>query len=127
MADAKHLTKREGVLISSMTLARYVLNSMTFWALSEALGLGIDLWTFILVGAVVQLSLVVAFTPEGLGIMDLGWLGLLALGGTATDTVAAFIIDQRAFQYTFFPIMAGVSSIMAGRRNRANSMVAGSS
>lgn len=111
LANVQHFTRRQSLAIAAVTFVRYVLNAVMFWSVAQALGLSIDLWTFILVGSAVQLSLVVAFTPGGLGIMDLGFVGLLALGGVASETVAAFIVGQRAFQYTFFPLMAGVSYV----------------
>ncbi len=118
VAATQHFTRREGLVISLMTFLRYGLNAVMFWSISQALALDIDLWTFVLVGSAVQLSLVLAFTPGGLGIMDLGWVGLLALGGVATETVAAFIVGQRAFQYTAFPIMAAVSYVATLRSRR---------
>jgi len=47
--------------------------------------------------------------------MDLGFVGLPALGGVESETVAAFIVGQRAFQYTFFPLMAGISYLVTMR------------
>lgn len=115
LATVQHFTSRQSLAIAAVTFIRYGLNAMMFWAIAQALGLPIDLWTFVLVGSAVQLSLVVAFTPGGLGIMDLGFVGLLALGGVESETVAAFIVGQRAFQYTFFPLMAGISYLVTMR------------
>ena len=117
LAGVQHFTLRQSLAIAAVTFVRYGLNAVMFWTIAQALGLSIDLWTFVLVGAAVQLSLVVAFTPGGLGIMDLGFVGLLALGGVPSETVAAFIVGQRAFQYTFFPLMAGVSYLATMRRS----------
>lgn len=49
----------------------------------------------------VQLSLVVAIAPAGLGLFDLGWLGLLRLGGIPEADVLAFVVAQRAYIYLF--------------------------
>ncbi len=117
LANVQHFTRRQSLAIAIVTFVRYGLNAVMFWTIAQALGLSIDLWTFVLVGSAVQLSLVVAFTPGGLGIMDLGFVGLLALGGIPSETVAAFIVGQRAFQYTFFPLMAGVSYLATMRNS----------
>ncbi len=126
LATVQHFTWRQSLAIAVVTFIRYGLNAVMFWTIAQALGLPIDLWTFILVGAAVQLSLVVAFTPGGLGIMDLGFVGLLALGGVASETVAAFIVGQRAFQYAFFPLMAGVSYLATMRRSAVSTHESGS-
>lgn len=115
LANVQHFTQRQSLLIAAVTFVRYGLNALMFWTIAQAMDLSIDLWTFVLVGAAVQLSLVVAFTPGGLGIMDLGFVGLLALGGVPSETVAAFIVGQRAFQYVFFPLMAGISYLASMR------------
>ena len=118
LADEDHMTPRQSAAIAVATLVRYGLNAVMFWAISQSLGLDIGLDIFVLAGAGVQLSLVVAVTPGGLGIMDLGWVGLLALGGADTAAVAAFIVGQRAFQYVFFPAMAGISWVVTASRPR---------
>lgn len=109
LADVAHFESRQTLALASMTLLRFALTATMFWAIASAIDLHIDLWTFALVGPAVQLSLVIAFTPGGLGIMDLGLVGLLALAGTPSEEVAAFVVGQRAFQYTFFPMAAGLS------------------
>lgn len=116
LSRVEHFTTRQATILAAATLARYALNAAMFWSLAEALELPISLWTFVLAGAGVQLSLVAAITPGGLGIMDLGWVGLLTLGGASSEAVGLFIVGQRAFQYTFFPVMAGLSYVTVLRR-----------
>lgn len=57
----------------------------------------------------VQLSLIVAFAPGGLGLFDLGWLGLLRLGGIPETGALAFVVAQRAYVYLFVLAWAVVS------------------
>lgn len=61
----------------------------------------------------VQLSLVAAVTPGGLGIFDLGWLGLLALGGVAEEQALTFVVAQRAYVAVFVLIWTGFSILLA--------------
>lgn len=63
--------------------------------------------------AITQLSLIVAVAPGGLGIFDLGWLGLLYLGGISEADGLAFVIAQRAFIYIFVLFWAGFSAILS--------------
>ena len=117
LSTLRSFTPGQSAVISASTLVRYTLNAGMFWSISQALGLSISFATFTLVGAGVQLSLVAAVTPGGLGIMDLGWAGLLTLSGAQGEAVGTFILGQRAFQYTFFPLMAGLSYLLVARRS----------
>ncbi|MCP4424841.1 MAG: flippase-like domain-containing protein [Chloroflexi bacterium] len=62
---------------------------------------------------IVQLSLIIAIAPGGLGIFDLGWLGMLRLGGITEADALTFVIAQRAFVYVFVLIWAAFSSLLS--------------
>ena len=57
----------------------------------------------------VQLSLIIALAPGGLGLFDLGWLGLLSLGGLNESEALAFVVAQRAYVYLFVLAWAAIS------------------
>lgn len=57
----------------------------------------------------VQLSLIIALAPGGLGLFDLGWLGLLSLGGLNENEALAFVVAQRAYIYLFVLAWTAVS------------------
>ncbi|MCB9445410.1 MAG: flippase-like domain-containing protein [Ardenticatenaceae bacterium] len=61
----------------------------------------------------VQLSLIVAIAPGGLGIFDAGWLGLLRLGGISEAAALAFVVAQRAFVFVFVLVWAGFSALLS--------------
>ena len=73
----------------------------------------------------VQLSLIVAFAPGGLGLFDLGWLGLLRLGGVPETSALAFVVAQRAYVYLFVLAWAAISQGVAwterGEKSAVNS------
>jgi len=61
----------------------------------------------------VQLSLIIALAPAGLGLFDLGWLGLLRLGGLSENEALAFVVAQRAYIYLFVLAWAVVSLLVS--------------
>lgn len=94
------------------TVILNVLLIATYALIAGALGLSVSGWLFAAAFPVTQLSLIVAVAPGGLGIFDLGWLGLLRLGGMAPDDALTFVVAQRAFIYIFVLIWAGASALL---------------
>jgi uncharacterized membrane protein YbhN (UPF0104 family) len=61
----------------------------------------------------VQLSLVLAVTPGGLGVFDASWYGVLLLGGVSHQDALTFVIAQRAYIFVFVLIWAGFSTLLS--------------
>ena len=112
LLDVEHLTQPRLLALGAVTFLRYLLNAFMFFAVSQALGLDIPWSVFLLTGAVVQLSLVVAATPGGLGVMDAGWVLGLTAAGVPASTAAAFLVGQRALQYIGFPALGALSYVL---------------
>jgi uncharacterized membrane protein YbhN (UPF0104 family) len=71
-------------------------------------------WLVFLAGfPITQLSLVVAVTPGGLGILDASWYGVLVMGGVSQKEAMTFVIAQRAYISVFVLIWAGVSMLLS--------------
>lgn len=106
-----------------------VLNTLliaTYFVISQALDLPTSVWLLAAAFPITQLSLIVAIAPGGLGIFDLGWLGLLRLGGMASEDALTFVIAQRAFTFVFVLIWAASSSLlMITEQNRRRPRVHG--
>jgi uncharacterized membrane protein YbhN (UPF0104 family) len=80
-----------------------------YFFIAQAVGVPVS-WALLLAAyPFVQLSLVAAVTPSGLGIFELGWLGLLALGGVPADEALTFVVAQRAFVTLFVLFWTAVS------------------
>ena len=85
----------------------------TYYFIAQAIKISLA-WELILASfAITQLSLIVAIAPGGLGIFDLGWLGLLYLGGISETDGLAFVIAQRTFVYVFVLLWAAVSAVLS--------------
>jgi len=94
-----------------ITLLRFVLLTLQFYLVSVALRLPFSFWEFWGAIPLVQLGLLVAITPGALGILEVGWLGVLTLLGGAEADCNSFVIGQRVFVFVFTLVMGLVASL----------------
>ena len=118
LLDVEGLSRPRLAALATLTMVRYALNALMFFGIAAALDLDVSWMVFVLTGALVQLSLVIAATPGGLGVMDAGWVFSLGLAGVPSEATAVFLVGQRAFQYTGFPALGAVSSLLLVRGAR---------
>jgi uncharacterized membrane protein YbhN (UPF0104 family) len=85
----------------------------SFYGLGRSIGAPVTLPLLLASYPLVQLSLIIAIAPGGLGIFDAGWLGLLRLGGISEAAALAFVVAQRAFVVVFVLIWAGFSALLS--------------
>lgn len=109
----------------ALTLLRFVLGTLQFILLAEAFDLGISPWVFFTIVPLVQVILVTGVTPGGLGIVDLGWLGLLVAAGTGTAEASAFVIAQRAGLTLAFLLLAATAIVVDTLLRRLPTATAG--
>lgn len=83
-----------------------------FYCMAQAVGVSTNWLLFLAAYPFVQLSLIAAVTPGGLGIFDLGWLGLLTLGGISESDALTFVVAQRAFVTVFVLFWTGFSILL---------------
>jgi len=107
----RHLGHSESTGIWSLTLLRSVLLPLQFVMIAEAFDLGISPWVIFAVWPVAQVTLVTGLTPGGLGIVDLGWLGLLVAAGIGTAEASTFVIVQRAGLTLAFLLFAAAALV----------------
>ncbi len=100
---------RTAVIILAWTVLLNLLLVLTYVLIAEALHITIPFALMLAVFPIVQLSLIIAIAPGGLGIFDLGWLGLLVLGGLSQANATTFTIAQRAYITVFVLIWTAVS------------------
>ncbi len=94
--------------------------AIRFYYIARAVGLTYPWLLFVAGFPITQLSLVLAVTPGGLGLFDLGWYGVLLLGGVPDQTALTFVVAQRAYVFVFVLIWAGFGTLLSlmaeGRR-----------
>ena len=101
------------VVVAFLTVLLSLAIATSFYAIGQAIDVPATWMLFIAIFPITQLSLIVAIAPGGLGIFDLGWLGLLRLGGISETDALAFVIAQRAYVFMFVLIWAGVSALLS--------------
>lgn len=87
--------------------------AFSFYFIGRAVAVLAPAATYLAGFSFAQLSLIPAVTPGGLGIFDLGWLGLLRLGGVSQTDSLNFVIAQRAYIYIFVLIWAAFSALLS--------------
>ena len=58
-------------------------------------GFKIKLWAIVFITPIVQLAMLLSFTPANLGLMELSWIGLLGLFNVPTIQSIEFAFLQR--------------------------------
>jgi len=87
--------------------------ALAFFMMGRAVGLPLPLPLIVAAYPIVQLSLVAAVTPGGLGLFELGWIGLLVLGGVAQSDAVAYSVAQRAYVVVAVLVWAAVSLLVS--------------
>lgn len=121
----QRLGRSESAAVWALTLLRFVLGVLQFVILAEAFDLGISPWVFFTIVPLVQVILVTGITPGGLGVVDLGWLGLLVAAGVGTTEASAFVIAQRAGLTLAFLLLAGAAIVTDSLLRRLPAAAAG--
>jgi uncharacterized membrane protein YbhN (UPF0104 family) len=92
--------------------------------LGQAVGIFLSPVVFLFGASVTQMSYVVSVTPDGLGVYDAAWYGVLALDGIADTAIGSFLILQRVFTIVVIGALTllifGVASWRGSVEGRAN-------
>ena len=104
---------KPAIKIQGLTLLLSVAIGLTYFYIAQAVGISVPLSAILASFAVVQLSLIIAVAPGGLGIFDLGWLGLLHLIGIPEDQAVTFVIAQRTYIFVFVLIWFAFSVLLS--------------
>lgn len=107
------LRRPTAVRALGLTLLLNVALAACYHNISRAVGLSYPRTLFAAAFPAVQLSLVLAVTPGGLGLFDASWYGILLLGGVPREDALAFVIGQRAYVSIFILVCAGLSALLS--------------
>lgn len=110
--DYSWLGRDKLLILYLLSLTKFALTAARLIFFSLAMGLPISP-TLILLGTPLgQLSYVFAFTPGGLGIFELGWLGILSFAGVGTEDTIAFVVGQRVLTVLLVAFLALLSHLV---------------
>jgi uncharacterized protein (TIRG00374 family) len=103
-----------------LTMFRYLGMAVRAYFVALALGLSIPFWLIFLAVGLVRFTLLFAVAPGRLGVLEVGWYGVLALGGVAASSIVPFLIGLRVYGLVFNAIMALAAHLAVSlRSNRA--------
>lgn len=94
--------------------------ALSFYVMGHAVGLSLPLPMMMAAYPIVQLSLVAAVTPGGLGLFELGWIGLLLLGGISQADALTFSVAQRAYIFVNVLLWTGISLLVSLSERKGN-------
>jgi uncharacterized membrane protein YbhN (UPF0104 family) len=79
------------------SVAKQLCIGMRAFFLGQAVGIVLSPLAFLFGASITQMSYVVSVTPDGLGVYDAAWYGVLSLGAIAEPAIGSFLILQRVF------------------------------
>ncbi len=116
VADIEERLPRLGGLEGNLGLRLFLLSICKFGCVvaslvlyAEALDIPIPSHLFLLGAPVAQVAYLFAFTPGGLGILELGWFTILTLGGVASESASAYVVIQRLLVTLLLVALVGLS------------------
>ena len=89
-----------------LTLCRYLAMAVRAYFVALALGLSIPFWLVFLAVGLVRFTLLFAIAPGRLGVLEVGWFGVLVLGGVDSAAIVPFLIGLRVYGLVFNAILA---------------------
>ncbi len=76
-------------------------------------GFKIKLWAVAFISPIVQLAMLLSFTPANLGLMEFSWIGLLGLFGVPDATAVKFALMQRFLYIVAVAIILAVFAVVS--------------
>lgn len=113
---------KDAIVALAWTIVLNLVLVFGFYFMARAVDISVHWTLFLAAYPFVQLSLIAAVTPGGLGIFDLGWLGLLALGGVSEGDALTFVVAQRAYVAIFVLIWTGFSILLGFTEKQSTSI-----
>ena len=113
-------TGKDSVLGKDFTLYLYWISVVRYvvWItrgilIAIAGGFKIKLWAVIFVTPIVQLAMLLSFTPANLGLMEFSWIGLLRLFDVADASAVQFSLMQRFLYIVAVVIVLAVFAVVS--------------
>lgn len=96
-----------------ISVVRYVVWMIRGVLIALAGGFKIKLWAIAFISPIVQLAMLLSFTPANLGFMEFSWIGLLGLFGVVDDVSVKFALMQRFLYVVAVVIILAVFAVVS--------------
>ena len=113
-------TGNDSILDKQFTLNLYWISVVRYlvWIIRGVLiviagGFKIKLWAVAFISPIVQLAMLLSFTPANLGLMEFSWIGLLGLFGVPDATAVKFALMQRFLYIVAVTIILAVFAVVS--------------
>ena len=107
------LGKRFTLYLYWISVIRYVVWIIRGVLIAIAGGFKIKLWAVAFISPIVQLAMLLSFTPANLGLMEFSWIGLLGLFGVPDATAVKFALIQRFLYIIAVMIILAVFAVVS--------------
>ena len=124
--DIRAFSRQNLAVLCILTVAKYAALLARLVFLSEALELGLPISALAVGLPLSSLTLLLAFTPGGLGVLEGGWYGILALLGIPTEAIGPFLLGRRVYLMLIFVLVAALTytpSVVLGICRRVKARV----
>ena len=89
------LGKKFTLYLYWIAVVRYLIWIIRGTLIAMAGGFQIKLWAIAFISPIVQLAMLLSFTPANLGFMEFSWIGLLDLFNVSGEVAVQFALMQR--------------------------------
>ena len=119
-SQAEIATGKDSVLSKQFTLYLYWISVVRYvvWIVRGVLialagGFKIKLWAIAFISPIVQLAMLLSFTPANLGLMEFSWIGLLRLFDVPDVSAVKFALMQRFLYIVAVVIILAVFAVVS--------------
>ena len=101
-----------------LTLCRYLMMALRAYFITLALGLSIPFGLIFVAVGLVRFTLLFAVAPARLGVLEVGWYGVFALGGVDRSAIIPLLIGLRVYGLVFNAVLALATHLAVTLRPR---------
>ena len=107
------LGKKFTLYLYWLSVVRYLVWIVRGVLIAMAGGFKIKLWAVAFISPIVQLAMLLSFTPANLGFMEFSWIGLLDLFGVSGEVSVQFALMQRFLYVVAVVIILAVFAVVS--------------
>lgn len=107
------LSKQFTLYLYWISIVRYIVWIIRGVLIAIAGGFNIKLWAVAFISPIVQLAMLLSFTPANLGLMEFSWIGLLGLFDVPDASAVKFALMQRFLYVVAVVVILAVFAVVS--------------